>query len=73
MQKVIRHVYLCDGHPSCYGNPECGLCHAKGSCTHTTDISYAQNRKAIINDPNYPDQHMIKVADSDWEELYFEE
>lgn len=73
MQKVIRHAYLCDGKPDCYGDPNCGLVHKNGSCTHTTDICYALNRKKIINDPNYPETHMKKYADSDWEEAYFEE
>ena len=73
MQKTIKHAYFCDGKPECYGNANCRLVHYTGSCDHTTDISYALHRKLIIQDEEYCEKHMVKVADSDWEELYFEE
>lgn len=70
--KVTRYAYLCDGKPDCYGTSGCGLV-GKGFCMRTTDISYAINRKLIMHSNDYKQQHMKKVADSDWEELFWEQ
>lgn len=71
--KEQHYAYFCDGHKDCYGNPECKLACKDGVCEHTTDLSYAVNRKKIIFDENYHRTHMVKVADSDFEEWWMEE
>lgn len=70
--KEQHYAYLCDGHKKCYGDPGCKLVHKDGTCSHTTDLSYAVNRKKVIFDENYHEDHMIKVADSDFEEWWME-
>lgn len=70
--KIQRYAYLCNGKPPCHNDKDCGI-KGLGLCTHTTDISYAQNRKILLFDDDYRNDHMIKVADSDTEEWFFEE
>lgn len=72
MMKEEHYAYFCDGHKDCYGDPGCKLAHRTGSCEHTTDLCYAVNRKKIIYDDNYNEKHMMKVADSDYEEWWME-
>lgn len=72
-EKSIKHAYLCDGRPKCYGCLNCGLAFDDiGHCTHTTDISYALHRKELIHDRDYYLKHMKMVANSDFEEISME-
>ena len=72
LQKTIKHLYLCEGRPDCFGHDGCALIGIGGYCSHTTDISYAINRVKLLTDAGYMEKHMQKIADSDWEEVYEE-
>lgn len=71
--KIQRCAYICNGKPKCHFDTNCGLYNFNGECTHTTDISYAKNRKLILYSDEYKNNHLKKVSDSDTEEWYFEE